>query len=90
MQLKREAREAIVKDITPPCRQSMPADQEAILETLLSMSPRVFEQHVMSLFAEAGMVAWVTPAGSDAGIDGVAKDSQRVMLVQCKRYAPEN
>ncbi len=36
------------------------------------------------------MTAWVTPVGSDAGIDGVAKDGQRVILVQCKRYAVDN
>lgn len=36
------------------------------------------------------MTAWATPAGGDAGIDGVAKDGERLILVQCKRYAPEH
>ncbi|WP_200375944.1 restriction endonuclease [Thiocystis violacea] len=85
--LKQATREAVAQDITVPCRQSIPQAQADILAKLLSLSSLDFERHVMAFFAEAGMTAWATPAGSDGGIDGVAKDGQRVLLIQCKRYA---
>jgi len=90
MRLRQEARAVIAKEVVSPKRRPMPKDREAILTKLLALSPLDFERHVMGLFAEAGMTAWVTPGGSDAGIDGVAKDGERVILVQCKRYAPEH
>lgn len=88
--LNQATRETIAKDIAQPCKQPMPTPQDALLAKLLSLSPLEFECHVMAFFADAGMTAWVTPAGADAGIDGVAKDGQRVILVQCKRYALGN
>lgn len=90
MRLKAATRAAVVADITPPHAHSMPTDPAALRARWLSLSPLEFEQYVMSLFVAAGLTAWVTPAGSDAGIDGVAKDGERLILVQCKRYAPEN
>lgn len=88
--LNQATRETIAKDIAQPRKQPMPTPQDALLAKLLSLSPFDFERHVMAFFADAGMTAWVTPAGADAGIDGVAKDGQRAILVQCKRYAPGN
>lgn len=90
IRLKASTRGAVVQDITAPRQHPMPDDPTALRTRWLVLSPLEFEQHVMSLFVEAGLTAWVTPAGSDAGIDGVAKDGGRLILVQCKRYAPEN
>lgn len=90
MRMKRAAREAIAKDIAAPCKQSFAKDRSVLQAQLLALSPRDFERHVMGFFKETGMTAWVTPAGADAGIDGVAKDGARLILVQCKRYAPDN
>jgi hypothetical protein len=90
MRLKAATRTIVVQDITTPRRHPMPDDPAALRARWLALSPLEFEQHVMSLFVAAGLTAWVTPAGSDAGIDGVAKDGERLILVQCKRYASEN
>jgi len=88
--LNQAAREAVAQDIAPPRKQPMPSAPLAIVGKLLDLSPSDFERHVMAFFGEAGMTAWATPAGADAGIDGVAKDGARVILVQCKRYALEH
>lgn len=85
--LKQAARTAVAQDIAAPYKQPMPTAHDDILAKLLNLSPLDFERHVMAFFAEAGMTAWATPAGSDGGIDGVAKDGPRVLLIQCKRYA---
>jgi hypothetical protein len=90
MRMKRAAREAIAKEIATPQKQTLAKDRNALQAQLLALSPRDFERHVMGFFKEAGMTAWVTPAGADTGIDGVAKDGARLILVQCKRYALEN
>lgn len=90
LRLKSAARAAVVQDIMAPRKHPMPNDLARLQARWLALSPAEFEQHVMSFFTDAGMTAWVTPAGTDAGIDGVAKDGERVILVQCKRYAPEH
>lgn len=90
IRMNKGAREAIVKDIAPPGRQSLSKDRKMLQAELLAMNPLAFERHVMGFFAEAGMTAWATPAGCDAGIDGVAKDGSRLILVQCKRYGLDN
>ena len=81
MRLKTAARAVVVQDITAPRKHPMPNDPANLQARWLALSPAEFEQHVMSFFTDAGMTAWVTPAGTDAGIDGVAKDGERVILV---------
>jgi hypothetical protein len=75
----------------PPVRCEMPPDQEAIVTTLLAMDPIAFEKHVMSFFLGNGLTdASMTRRTGDQGIDGVARHAQGLIVVQCKRYAPEN
>lgn len=44
----------------------------------------------MSFFKAAGMIASVTKKSNDKGVDGIAKHPEGLIVVQCKRYAPEN
>jgi len=75
----------------PPLRCEMPPDQEGIVGTLLSMDPIAFEKHVMSFFLGNGLTdASMTRRSGDQGIDGVARHACGLIVVQCKRYAPEN
>jgi restriction system protein len=73
-----------------PVRSKMPEDKRDIQEKLLAMDPYVFESHVMSFFMAAGMIASVTQKSNDEGVDGFARHPQGLILVQCKRYGPEN
>jgi restriction endonuclease Mrr len=54
------------------------------------MDPYDFEKHVMSFFQQAGLLAWVTKKSNDAGVDGFARHSEGLILVQCKRNATKN
>jgi restriction system protein len=75
----------------PPVRCEMPPDREGIVGTLLSMDPIAFEKHVMSFFVGNGLTdASMTRRSGDQGIDGMARHEQGLIVVQCKRYAPEN
>ena len=74
-----------------PVRSEMPRDEHQIRVKLLVMTPYEFESHIMSFFKDAGWQAAATKPGPDGGIDGFAKHSDgRLIVVQCKRYAPEN
>ncbi|MDM8568220.1 restriction endonuclease [Thiotrichales bacterium HSG1] len=63
---------------------------EELQKTLIKMEPYDFERHIMSFFQNNGMLAWVTKKSNDAGVDGFARHSNGLIIVQCKRYAPEN
>jgi restriction endonuclease Mrr len=75
----------------PPLRCAMPPDQEAVASTLLPIDPIAFEKQVMSFLVGNGLTdASMTQRTGDKGIDGVARHSQGLIVVHCKRYAPEN
>ena len=40
----------------------------------------------MSFFQAAGLMAWVTKKTGDGGVDGFARHSEGLIIVQCKRY----
>lgn len=75
---------------TNPVRCEMPEDEREIRAKLLTMDPYSFERHVMSFFEAAGLQASVTKKSSDMGVDGFAQHAKGLIVVQCKRNAPEN
>lgn len=44
----------------------------------------------MSFFQAQGLLAWVTQQSNDAGVDGFARHANGLIVVQCKRNAPDN
>ena len=44
----------------------------------------------MGFFQNQGMLAWVTKKSNDAGVDGFARHPKGLIIVQCKRYNPDN
>jgi len=85
-----ELREAMAAEPVKPKRYQMPKEAEALQAKLMAMDPYDFERHVMSFFQDAGMLAWVTKKSNDAGVDGFARHSNGLILVQCKRHGPTN
>ena len=83
-------REAMREDATAPRAAPMPDDEVALRAALLAMDPFDFERHVMSFFEQAGLYAVVTPRSNDFGMDGYAAHPKGLIVVQCKRYAPDN
>ncbi|NOQ35932.1 MAG: restriction endonuclease [Methylococcaceae bacterium] len=83
-------RHAMTEEIATPEQYSYRKETNAIEELLLSMDPYDFEKHVMSFFQQTGLLAWVTKKSNDAGIDGFARHSEGLILVQCKRNATKN
>jgi len=49
-------------------------------------SPREFEQLVATLYEETGYTAEMRPPGADEGVDVLATEGRREVVVQCKRY----
>ena len=87
---KKDLQEAMVASPIEPKAAPMPKAEADLRAALLAMSPDDFERHVMSFFQSAGLLAWVTQRSNDAGVDGFARHAQGLIVVQCKRYAPEN
>lgn len=87
---KKDLQEAMVASPIEPKAHAVPKEDAELRQALLAMSPDAFEQHVMSFFQSAGMLAWVTQRSNDAGVDGFARHAEGLIVVQCKRYAPEN
>lgn len=83
-------RKAMAEDIVPPYRAECRKDDAEITKMLLSINPYDFEKHVMSFFQEAGLLAWATKKSNDAGVDGFARHTEGLIVVQCKRNAAEN
>lgn len=64
-------------------------------EKMYSMPPRKFEELIAVILKNQGLEVELTPYIKDGGIDIIAVERKtdsapRVMLVECKRYAPEN
>lgn len=74
-----------------PMRADIPSGEEARRAALLAMNPIAFEKHVMSFFVGPDIVETAaTQQNGDKGIDGFAKHRDGLIVVQCKRYAPDN
>lgn len=73
-----------------PAFVKMPTEAAAIEASLIAMDPYLFERHVMGFFQRAGLSAWVTRKSNDFGVDGFATHPEGLIIVQCKRYAPEH
>lgn len=71
-------------------RFPVPADEIALRQHLYGMNPFLFEQHVMSFFATAGLEAWTTRKSNDMGVDGFAIHADGPIIVQCKRNSADN
>lgn len=83
-------RQAMTEDIVAPSQNPYTKENEAIRNMLLHMDAYDFERHIMSFFQQAGLLAWVTKKSNDAGVDGFARHPNGLIVVQCKRNAPEN
>ena len=74
-----------------PVRRPMPEGESLRRAELLAMDPIAFEKHVMSFFVGGRLEgAAVTKQTGDRGIDGFARHPNGLIVVQCKRYAPEH
>lgn len=89
-QTKKYLQEAMVAEQAEPRFFTMPKEEQALREKLLTMNPFDFEQHIMSFFQQQGMLSWVTKKSNDAGVDGFARHNNGLIIVQCKRYASDN
>lgn len=87
---KADLRKAMADKPAPPHRYDVPEEQATLQEALIQLKPYQFEQHVMSFFQNAGLTAWVTKQSNDAGVDGFARHPEGLIVVQCKRNAPDN
>lgn len=83
-------RQAMTEEMAEPVQRPCSKDAQAVRQLLLGMEAYAFEQHVMSFFLQAGLLAWVTKKSNDAGVDGFARHQDGLIVVQCKRYAAEN
>lgn len=83
-------RRRMAEEAASPLAQPVPEDEAMIRVALLAMDPFDFERHVMSFFERAGLEAVVTPRSNDYGMDGYARDGDRLLVVQCKRYGGEH
>jgi restriction system protein len=87
---KKEMQEAMMAEPAAPKKQQVSDDVLALKQQLLTMNPYDFEQHVMSFFQAQGLLAWVTKKSNDAGVDGFARHTNGLIVVQCKRNAETN
>ncbi|MBN9595571.1 MAG: restriction endonuclease [Afipia sp.] len=71
-------------------RYAMPVEEMALRKQLAEMDPFHFERHIMSFFEAAGLEAWATRKSNDMGVDGFAVHTDGLLVVQCKRNAPDN
>lgn len=83
-------RQAMSEEIVAPQQYAYTPEKEAIAQMLLEMDAYDFEKHIMSFFQQAGLLAWVTKKSNDAGVDGFARHSSGLIIVQCKRNAINN
>jgi restriction system protein len=83
-------RKAMAEDIVAPKQKAYTKEIEAIRDLLLNMDAYDFEKHVMSFFQQQGLISWVTKKSNDFGVDGFARHSNGLIIVQCKRNAVEN
>lgn len=83
-------RKAMSEEMASPKRQDSGSSDLDIKTMLFKMNPFDFEKHVMSFFQAAGLFAWVTKKSNDAGVDGFARHTSGLIVVQCKRNSEEN
>ncbi len=83
-------RQAMSEEIVAPEQYAYTAEKQAITKMLLEMDAYNFEKHIMSFFQQAGLLSWVTKKSNDAGVDGFARHSNGLIIVQCKRNAINN
>lgn len=83
-------RKAMAEDIVAPRQKVYTKEIETIRDMLLNMDAYDFEKHVMSFFQQQGLISWVTKKSNDAGVDGFARHSNGLIIVQCKRNAIKN
>jgi HJR/Mrr/RecB family endonuclease len=83
-------RQAMSEDIVAPQQYIYTPEREAIATMLLEMNAYDFEKHTMSFFQQAGLLAWVTKKSNDAGVDGFARHTNGLIIVQCKRNGVNN
>ena len=88
--LRKDLREAMVASPVEPKRQPASGSEAELRQRLLTMNPFDFERHVLAFFQEKGLFAWVTQKSNDAGVDGFARHPEGLIVVQCKRNAPDN
>ncbi|WP_258765243.1 restriction endonuclease [Bradyrhizobium arachidis] len=85
-----EMKAAMKEQPMDPTRFAVPPEELALRAYLLSMDPFQFERHTMSFFDAAGFESWATRKSNDFGVDGFAIHPEGMIVVQCKRNAPEN
>jgi HJR/Mrr/RecB family endonuclease len=87
---KKELIEALRADAQVPQRAEVPEEDAALLEYLVHMDPTAFERHVMTFFEKDGYPVGVTSRSNDFGVDGYVLHPDGLIIVQCKRYGPQN
>lgn len=93
-----DTREEVVNDAriwVPNVEQELIEYFKANPECMYSMAPRKFEELIAAILRNNGFDVELMPYIKDGGIDiiavqGAANTSERVILVECKRYAHEN
>jgi hypothetical protein len=89
-QVRSELRKAMTTEPVEPWKRPLFGDEAQWQQQLLAMDPFEFERHVMGFFQEKGLFAWVTRRSNDAGVDGFARHRDGLIVVQCKRNAPND
>ena len=88
--VKKDLKDAMKSEPASPDFMTMPKEEKELRKKLIAMNPDDFERHIMAFFQNNGMLAWVTKKSNDAGVDGFARHSDGLIIVQCKRYKPDN
>ncbi|HEY0550887.1 MAG TPA: restriction endonuclease [Verrucomicrobiae bacterium] len=88
--VRNDLRTAMTAAPVPPQKQPLGGSECELRQKLLLLSPVEFERHVMAFFQDKGLFAWVTQQSNDAGVDGFARHPEGLIVVQCKRNAPDN
>jgi len=87
---KKELLDAMRADAMVPERAQVPDDVTALLAFLMQMNPVAFERHVMSFFEKTGYPTGLTARSNDFGVDGYVFHPDGIVVIQCKRYGPDN
>lgn len=88
--INKSMNQAMSDNIGAPEQKIYTKEIESIRTMLLNMDSFDFEKHVMSFFQKEGLISWVTKKSNDAGVDGFARHSSGLIIVQCKRNSIDN
>lgn len=88
--INKDLQDAMMAEPAAPKRKTLSAEIEQLKKELLTMNPYDFERHIMAFFQDIGMLSWVTKKTNDVGVDGFARHSNGLIVVQCKRNAENN